>query len=606
MRFNLTLAQKAFVLVCVPLVFEIAFVGILAHLLQQAEHERAMEAHAKDVQSQVNVILGLIIDAGAGLVIGEYARSMKIREKYQIKADRAKTEYATLKALVKGHKDEVEAVQHIGDLNDEIRRVLKHAKQDSEDDNKLGLVRDFATLQSLMIEFSKATGELTAQQRAIEREKSRARQRARTAITSLLYMGLMFNISLAIGLALYFNRGTTSRMIVLMDNTRRLAKGQQLNPPIGGSDEIAHLDRTFNEMADALVLAARKERALTENARDVICSLDKELKFSNVNPASAQVWGYSSDELIGKGLDVLIHPDELAAQVEAFKKIRESDASEPVENLIQRKDGSTLDMLWSVQWSKSEESYFCIAHDITDRKQIERMKREFVAMVSHDLRTPLTSIQGFLSLLEAGAYGELTESGAQSLTVADTSITRLIKLINDLLDAERIESGKLELNVSSVLVQDLFEQSVFAVENFASDHGVKIEILKSEVPLEKGGGWQLKADGDRLIQVLINLLSNAIKFSPPGSTIRLSCQAVEDFYEIKVEDEGRGIPADYVESVFERFKQVKKTDAREKKGTGLGLAICKAIVEKHGGQIGVTSVEGKGSTFWFRIPKELS
>ena len=602
MKFNLTLAQKAFVLVCVPLVFEIAFVGILAHLLQQAESERAKEAHAKDVQSQVNGILNLIVDAGAGLIIGEYARSMKIREKYAVKADQAKFEYAALRALVKGHKDEEQAVKRIGDLNEDIHRVLKHAKQDSEDDNKLGLVRDFATLQSLMTEFNKATGDLSAQQRQIERQRSRARVQARTAITRVLFFGLFFNISLAIGLALYFNRGTASRMMILMDNTKRLAKGQQLNPPIAGSDEIAHLDQTFNEMADALALAARKERALIDNASDVICSLDSSLKFSNVNPASEKIWGYDHDELVGKGLDVLLPVDELDRQLEAFSKVSVSEAAMPIENQVQRKDGSQIDMLWSVQWSKKEESYFCIVHDITEQKQIERMKREFVAMVSHDLRTPLTSIQGFLSLVEIGAFGDLNQSGMQSLKIADTSITRLINLINDLLDAERIESGKLEITIGNVSLADVFEQSSQAVSNFASDHGVKIEILQQELV----DGIQLRADGDRLIQVLINLLSNAIKFSPEDSTVRLSCQPVDAFYEIKVADEGRGIPAEFVNSVFERFKQVKKSDAREKKGTGLGLAICKAIVEKHGGQIGVTSEEGKGSTFWFRIPKELS
>lgn len=598
MKFNLTLAQKAIVLVCVPLVFEIAFVGILAHLLQQAERERAQEAHAKDVQGQVNTILGLIIDAAAGLVISEFAKSRKIREHYGNTADNAREQYQALQDLVKGHPDEVAAVKHIGELNTDIRRVLKHARQDSEDDNKLGLVRDFATLQSLMTQFSSATGELTAQQRKIENQKSRARVRARTAATNLLFFGLFFNTTLAVGLALYFNRGTSSRMIILMDNTRRLAKGQQLNPPIGGADEIAHLDKTFNEMAEALALAAKKERAMIENARDVICSLDTSLKFITVNPASIQVWGYAPDELIGKGLDVLLASDELERIHGVFDQIRQSDSAIPIESRVERKGGGEFEMLWSVHWSKQEETYFCVAHDITERKQIERMKREFVAMVSHDLRTPLTSIQGFLTLLEAGIFGELNKSGTENLAIAEGSITRLIKLINDLLDVERLESGKLELHPSNVALRDLFAESVHAVENFAQNHNVNLVHEASDIVLY--------ADGDRLIQVLVNLLSNAVKFSPSGSTVTLAAASVDDFVEIKVIDQGRGIPADFLDSVFERFKQVKKSDAKNKKGTGLGLAICKAIVEKHGGTIGVDSEEGKGSSFWFRIPKKLS
>ncbi len=598
MKFNLTLAQKAFVLVCVPLFFQITFVATLAQLLEQAESERAQEAHAKDVQGQVNVILRMIIDAGAGLVISEFAKSKRIREHYASTNDHAKEEFALLKKLVQGHPDEEQAVQHIGDLHNDIRKCLKNARQDSEDDDKIGLVRDFGQLQSLMLKFSAATDEITEHQREIQRAKRRAQLRARKAISNLLYFGVFFNIALAVGLALYFNRGTSSRMIILMDNTRRLAKGMQLNPAIKGNDEIAHLDKTFAEMAEALALAARKERAIIANARDVICSLDTSMNFTAVNPASSVLWGYAPDELIGKPLAEFLEPDEVERSKESFQKIKESNEAIPIESHVLRKDGTELEMLWSVQWSKQEETFFCVAHDITERKQIERMKREFVAIVSHDLRTPLTSIQGFLALLDAGAYGELTEAGVQSLTVADSSITRLIKLINDLLDSERIESGKFELQLSNVSLLEILQESLHAVETFGTQQGVSLEIKSEDLPLV--------ADGDRLIQVLVNLLSNAIKFSPSGSKVVLESAALEDFVEIRVIDEGRGIPAEFLDSVFERFKQVKKSDAKNKSGTGLGLAICKAIVEKHGGSIGVTSQEGKGSTFWFRIPKKLS
>ncbi len=601
MKLNLTLAQKAFVLVCVPLIFEIAFVGVLAQLLAQAEHERAQEAHAKDVQSQVNVMLGLIINAGAGLVISEFAKSKKIKERYNIVADRAKDEFATLKKLVRGHKDEEEAVNHIGDLHVQISKVLKHARQDSEDDNKIGLIKDFGTLQSLTAEFSAATGELTAKQREIERQRTRARVKARTAITNLMYLALLFNIGLAIGLALYFNRGTSSRMVILMDNTRRLAKGQSLNPPIGGRDEIAHLDRTFNEMAEALERAARKERAMTENAVDVICSLDKNLNFQKLNPASFKVWGYLPEELQGKSLQLLIPPEDFESLHESFASLREKVGNAPIESRLKKKDGSFTEMLWSVQWSREEEGYFCVAHDITERKEIEKMKRDFVAMVSHDLRTPLTSIQGFLSLLEAGAYGELSEAGNSSLNVADNSISRLIKLVNDLLDVEKIESGKFELQPQKVLVKEITGQALEAVADFARQNNVELSERESDASQLK-----INADSDRLIQVLVNLLSNAIKFSGAGSQVTVSTKDLGELLEFSVEDQGRGIPEIHLTSIFERFSQVKKSDAKNRKGAGLGLAICKAIIEKHGGKIGVESQEGKGSRFWFSVPKELS
>ena len=170
-----------------------------------------------------------------------------------------------------------------------------------------------------------------------------------------------------------------------------------------------------------------------------------------------------------------------------------------------------------------------------------------------------------------------------------------------MLDVDRLESGKFDLQPASVCVAELLEQAAEAVENFAQDQKVAIVIKPGAAEQD----LHIFADGDRLIQVLVNLLSNAIKFSPPGSKVTLDSLDKKDFVEITVNDEGRGIPPEFIDTVFERFKQVKTSDSKNKRGAGLGLTICKAIVEKHGGKIGVTSQEGKGSTFWFCIPKKL-
>lgn len=598
MKLNLTLAKKVFVLVCLPLFFQIIFVGTLANMLVQAERESAQEAHAKDLQSEVNKILRLIIDSGSKLVITEFAKKQGLREKTQKKIKVQGTdEFAALKALVQGHPDEEAAIKHIEDLHLEIRGVLKKAKRHSAEDDKIGMVSDFAQLQVLMGKFSRATEAIIENQQHIQRAKRKAALKARADIINLLYFGVIFNIGLAIGLALYFNVGVSRRLLILIDNTKRLVKGQALNPPIGGQDEIAHLDRVFNDMAANLKEAARKERAIIANASEVICSFDDEFKFVNVNPAAEKVWGYSAEELVGQEINNIIPEEEQSRVRQALEAIEGDDSSVPVESRVKKKDDSEVDMLWSVHWSKAEKTFFCVAHDVTERKQIERMKREFVAMVSHDLRTPLTSIQGFLNLLQVGALGELSESGQQNLTIADNSISRLIKLVSDLLDMERLESGKMDLSLANVPVKEMLAESANAVETFAEEQGVTIEIEPTDL--------SVVADSDRIIQVLVNLISNAVKFSPRDSTITLSAKGGEESIRINVKDEGRGIPAEYVDSVFERFKQVKKSDAKNRKGSGLGLAICKAIVEKHGGQIGVESEEGKGSTFWFSLPKKL-
>jgi signal transduction histidine kinase len=227
-------------------------------------------------------------------------------------------------------------------------------------------------------------------------------------------------------------------------------------------------------------------------------------------------------------------------------------------------------------------------------KEVEEMKQQFVAMVSHDLRTPLTSVCGFLEMLRQGAYGDLSSQGSQRTQLAERNIQRLIALINDLLDMEKLESGQLELIQELIPLEPVITRSLDAVRVFAEQH--KVQLVADPVD------YIVYGDTNRLIQVLVNLVSNAVKFSPPDSAVTVAAVPIDDFIEVRIIDKGRGVPAAYREVIFERFRQVKATDATQKGGTGLGLAICKAIVEQHGGKIGVESEEGKGSTFWFRVP----
>lgn len=230
----------------------------------------------------------------------------------------------------------------------------------------------------------------------------------------------------------------------------------------------------------------------------------------------------------------------------------------------------------------------------TERRAVERLKDEFVATVSHELRTPLTSIKGSLSLLAGGAAGELPPDAQDVVAVADRNATRLIALINDILDLERLDSRGLEMHFAALDPAALIRHAIESVDAFAAQHDVRLTVQAAACPL-----W---GDEDRLVQVLVNLISNAIKFSSKGSEVTIAVVPRAGACEIQVRDTGRGIPAGMRDAIFERFRQVDASDSKQKGGTGLGLAICKAIVERHGGTIGVDSDEGRGSTFWFRVP----
>ena len=226
-------------------------------------------------------------------------------------------------------------------------------------------------------------------------------------------------------------------------------------------------------------------------------------------------------------------------------------------------------------------------------EKVERLNKGFLSTVSHELRTPLTSIRGALGLLASGAVGTLSDEVVEVVAIAERNAVRLMALINDILDLERLETGKIELQFAQVQVESILRRAIESLSTFGQKHGVTVEAPEASSMI-----W---ADEDRIVQVLVNLLSNAVKFSPPRGVVTIGVVVMEGWVEFRVSDRGRGVPLVHRRAIFERFRQVETSDAREKGGTGLGLAICKSIVEHHGGSIGVESEEGSGSTFWFRV-----
>jgi signal transduction histidine kinase/CheY-like chemotaxis protein len=239
-------------------------------------------------------------------------------------------------------------------------------------------------------------------------------------------------------------------------------------------------------------------------------------------------------------------------------------------------------------------------------KQLDNLKDEFVSTVSHELRTPLTSIHGALGLLSSGKAGHVDEKAANLLRIASSNTDRLVRLINDILDLERMESGRAPLQIRQLTLREVVAQSVETMSAMAERFGVELQILPepSQAPITFDG------DPDRIQQVLTNLLSNAIKFSPRGGFVQVKTASDGNNLVLQVEDAGRGVPVDKLETIFDRFGQVEASDARQKGGTGLGLAICKSIVAQHGGTIWAerneTTGKGPGTTVILRLPRYSS
>ncbi len=728
MPLKFTLARQVYLLICIPLVFQICFVLALIVLVKEANEQAAIQTKLKEKIGFLEDLYSLPVQmrtAGKAYVLSfsqsDLAEIENARQQMRIDLDKLLKMTETVPA-------QLTLIKRLDrDITEGLRRVDDFIALTQDDKNNIN--ERFNELMQVMIPVEiddvKLIRSFVAELKNEDSKRPNIQKSLSDQVVILILIGVSANVLADIALAVWFSNGTAKRLGILMDNTTKLALGKELNPLTKGSDEITDLDQVFHNMTAFLREAEQKERAMVENAVDVICSLDSDGKFLRVSPAAATVWHVDPEQLIGQRVIQLFAPEQREQFVQTLKSLVDRPNKSEFESLMLLPDGTTRHILWSVQWSRAEKALFCVAHDITERKkneealresearirsiietmpvglmlldrlgqielvnpmmrklfqryrsdalegsqltdlystgiaenqtstdrlselfekatgrfqevtakrangsefpaeilvtpfggpnsgrllgmimdvterhEIERFKNEFLGVVSHELRNPLTAIRGSLKMLMVGALGQQTEQAQKAITIAERSATRLIGLVNDLLDAEKLEAGKLDMQFELRPLYPILEMGVESVKAFADDHQVIVHYEQTES--------LVYADDHRVVQVLINLLSNAIKYSPKGSTVRIDVVSRGVMDEIRIKDQGRGIPASHVNSLFQRFKQVERSDATTKGGTGLGLVICKAIVEQHMGTIGVESEPGQGSTFWFTLPNQIA
>ncbi len=349
---------------------------------------------------------------------------------------------------------------------------------------------------------------------------------------------------------------------------------------------------------------ARQTEVLVTSVGDGIYGVDAAGRITFVNPAGASALRYDPDELLGRDAHAVFHAPDEDGTVYPYdgcyiaEAIRSGAVAAAEEDVYVRSDGTPFDVEITASPLIDEDlprGAVVVFRDVTQRREVDRMKNEFLSVVSHELRTPLTSIRGSLDLLASGVLGELTPQARSMTAIAAESSERLTRLINDILDLERIESGDRSVHAVPVEAAALLHRSATEMAGLADSTGVTVVVDPSE-------GWVL-ADADRIVQTLTNLLSNAIKFSERGQAVRLDAHVQSNGHVLfRVCDRGRGIPEDKLDTIFQRFEQVDSSDARQKGGTGLGLAISRGIVERHGGRIWAESHLGVGTTVMFTLP----
>ncbi len=345
----------------------------------------------------------------------------------------------------------------------------------------------------------------------------------------------------------------------------------------------------------------RQQEILLNSVADGICGVDRHGLVSFANPAAERLLGADAASLSGKPAHDLLHGYAPATRkckedCPLLVAMRHHEAAAGEESIF-RLDGTSFPaeyfstpILDEGRFSGSVISF----RDISQRNALDRLKDEFISTVSHELRTPLTSIRGALGLLSSGILGDVNEKAANLLRIALTNSDRLVRLINDILDLERIQSGREPLAFRGVQLAEIVRQAIDGMQPVADAAGV--QLIHDTVQAE------ITADGDRLLQVMTNLLSNAIKFSPSNATVSVMLRPGTTGVTLSVIDHGRGIPADKLESIFGRFQQVDASDSRQKGGSGLGLAICRSIVLQHSGRIWAERNRVRGSTFRVFLP----
>lgn len=348
-----------------------------------------------------------------------------------------------------------------------------------------------------------------------------------------------------------------------------------------------------------LIESGERLKSFLDVTQDWVWEFDRDGNIRFSNQMLYKISGYKVEELLGKSFLYYI-PIEERAKYEAL-----------FNSYIEQKQG-WLNLLipcvhknGSIRWHKSTSIAILDANDnlvgfrganrdVTEQKNLEKIKDEFVSVMNHELRTPLTSIHGALTLLKEKEMSP--QDTRELMATAQRNSLRLTKLVDDLMDVEKIQLGKLQYDFKKLNLKDVILESVHSAEIIASSFGIKL-VLKSPLP-----DAEIKGDYLRLLQVMTNILSNAIKFSANQGTIYVSAEILNDFVRTSVEDFGPGIPQEFQPKVFDRFAQADSSPKRNVQGTGLGLSISKSIIEGHGGTIGFKTTEGEGTTFFFEIP----
>jgi PAS domain S-box-containing protein len=583
--------------VSIPVLTTFILIGCMAYLQHQAEVQAERADRAKRFTEIINKLaygiseVATITDV-SDLASGDSGGARGILKKVK----ELDNQFAELKELTKNdptnHQIVLNAENGLKEVKETFRELLKQMMSgQGQGQTRKGMWKHLRaqirnTINNDLLRIGKDQERVASESPFLQAENRRWAQ---------LTLGIIggFNLIFAVIASLWLVRNLRSRLRIMTDNTLLLAAGKPLHKQVRGGDEIALFDSTFHQMARRIAEASRKERAIVENALDMICSLDKTLRFLSVNPASRQYLLMTEDEILGRRLVEFLPKSQVDQVTELIEAMKADAEINDLELKLIRRDGSEIHTVWSMRFSEVEQSISCVVHNVSERKRAEELRQELVAMITHDLCTPLASISNSVESISFGGCGELNERGVKLINLAQKNTVRMETLIDDLLDIEKARAGMMQISKTKVSLPELFKKVSEMLEPLAAKNSMTLVVIDTDIAVE--------ADEGQLQRILTNLAGNALKYAGKGAEVVFSATQKDEVMELSVKDNGPGIPEDKREHLFERFYQT--TSEHYELGSGLGLAICKTLVDLHGGSIAVKSEIGQGTEFVVTLPK---
>ena len=597
---NLNLLQRGLLLVSFPIVCQMLLVFVLCGALWDVESRIYTEFDQSKVATKVtrlsmeltDVLNSMRSNEGIdqlgedGALQNEYRKDVKEFQEILSVSRQDPDEYSKAFALSRA----------LEDVNEVLHWAIEKKKQGNiewykaHDQLTLKLIHSMKHLIDANTIFLNSLEAKTA--------SSTTSAQAEHQISLILFFALTLSCVAAIALGIFYAFGISRPLQHIITNSRLMSERKTLSPELPGHGEVEVIDHLIHLVDQAISESIANEEAMIDNVGDLICSLNEEFCFTSANSYSQIMLKMDPNELSGKPLHALTPPDQSLLADECLRRVSTSEETQVFELTLIAQDGSQIETRWSCFWAAPEQRMIAVVNDISEQKQIDRIKRDFEQVIGDELRNPLMTLRSQTELLRARDFA-LFDGVDQELILIQRNLDKLVALVDEFADMQQLDATTIRLERSSFLVSELERDAFEMIANFANSK--KIEIQLSDSP------DKVNCDRAKIVRVFVNLLSNAIKFGPPGSSVRVASIESAGSVEIRIVDQGPGIEVKLRESLFEPFTQGNPS---LHSGSGLGLSICKIIVEAHGGIIGVrepssthdTPASLEGSEFWFTLP----